>query len=112
MSGELLALAERLEKCVLPAITDEQAEECAAIQSALCQLMTGQPWDAHSPDYLGSLDAAMALVPKGCEPLLWWGERHGKGMATAEIGDMAAIATTPALALTAACLRARAAKKG
>lgn len=63
----------------------------------------------HLPAYTASLDAAMSLVPEGCQ----WGagSRDATGTAWAWTGvthDAAAIsnAATPALALTAACLRA------
>lgn len=56
-----------------------------------------------------SLDAAITLVPEGQDCSLWWGMRGGNVTATAEIdGAAVAIAATPALALCAVSLRAKA----
>jgi hypothetical protein len=59
------------------------------------------------PAYTSSLDAAMTLLPSDC----WWVLEKvalAPGL-FAEVVDHKAKAATPALALTAACLRARAA---
>jgi hypothetical protein len=61
-------------------------------------------------DYLASIDAAMTLVPEGC-----WAEGSLSSPASLEVHSLTvfaplgrATAATPALALTAAALRARA----
>jgi hypothetical protein len=68
------------------------------------------------PDYTASLDAAMTLVPEG------WAFGIGRGTDRSDTEGWAWIsptdegeiwtAATPALALTAACLRARASQGG
>jgi hypothetical protein len=79
----------------------------------------------HIKAYTASIDAAMTLVPEGClfhVRTLWdgpqpWGYAHVHTYAAdaedcdgkRHLDDYAGMATTPALALTAAALRARAA---
>lgn len=78
---------------------------CRTPEEGSTQVHFGQWW----PHYTASLDAAMTLVPEGCKwqvsteepgPWAWVGEPGS---------DVPAImCATPALALTAACLRAMA----
>lgn len=73
---------------------------------------TGQKRSASLPAYTGSLDAAMTLVPEGCEWAVNWG-----GNSVAEVNILPdgplfkGYADTPALALCAAALRALAKDK-
>lgn len=64
-----------------------------------------------APAYTASLDAAMTLVPEGYD---WAVFRTNGGLTVhAWCGSREDVfAATPALALTAACLRARAAQGG
>lgn len=104
----LIALAERVEKAQGPD-RELDAEIAAATGTAV-----KRDWDADwAPHYCASLDAAAALVPEGRD---WWVRIYnGKPRAAVEHhepwswADIACRAATPALALTAAALRARAA---
>ena len=64
--------------------------------------------DGYPSDYLGSLDAALTLVPEG-----WtWARFHGGVFECAMLDDRRALfergaAATPARALIAACIKAR-----
>jgi hypothetical protein len=76
------------------------------------EIHPGHGGDQMVPAYTASIDAAMTLVPEGCDVTL---DRE-KGFGAALVFDTlgvdtigAARATTPALALCAASLRARAA---
>jgi len=67
----------------------------------------GSRWRAEGqfpPRYTASLDAAMSLVRDDC----WRVEDHPLAGPCALVGDAEGYAATPALALTAAALRARA----
>lgn len=115
----LLELAERVEKA-------EPDTGASLSLVALEDEVKVFVWNAYriSPrPFLHSLDAAMSLVPEGCEglPLSFKVERYylGNGIwkSRASVWDglggvsslnTASEAATPALALTAACLRARA----
>lgn len=103
--AELLALAERCEKAVKP---DRRLDEDIAYA---CRTK----WP--SPKYTSSVDAASKLLP----PFWYWELQRGVvGCGSATIGkegDWGPIveyisAATPALALCAAALRARAATMG
>ncbi len=116
----LIALAERVEQA-------SEASRPLDADVALTQgwhELPGDNWigplgQIAVPAYTASLDAAMTLVPEGCGFLLTatsherWAQivRESKlDDGTPLIGGMASSkAATPALALTAACLRARAA---
>jgi len=104
----LIELAERCEAAVGP----DRAIDLA-ISSAL---NTGRSTDPRNPGprhYTSSLDAAMTLVPEGWTA---WElrTRRGKTLFTAHVSrespegedEVCGTATIPALALTAACLRA------
>jgi len=69
-------------------------------------------WVERYGGHTASLDAAMTLVPEGCFPLLDWTGPHCRmrDQLSRDI-DGHGFAATPALALTAAALRARAAKE-
>ena len=82
-----------------------------------------ETWAPHAPRYTASLDAAMTLVPEGCGWLTGWGQtrpdepmggaritRNARFVGYRENYDEIAVgeAATPALALCAAALRARA----
>lgn len=112
--SRLLELAERVEAARLP---DREIDDAIHIAR------TGEkPFNcATSKRYTDSLDAAMRLVPEGwnwaCGPRAEW-QAHGRSWAWCdETGEdwedsWNSYAATPALALTAAALRAIAAKEG
>lgn len=119
MTTELLRLAELCEQAVFPCVTEADAEVLVAIKSGICRLVLGREYDAYSPDYTASLDAAMTLVPE-------WPNHGGYRLTRddeftppyraeiwehpdAEPGDgwHRGRASTLALALCAASLRAR-----
>ena len=99
------------------AATGADRELDAAIGSALWVVKYGKPLlgvgGCYHPPYTASLDAAMSLVPEGCDWILnsrrnyaqvW--ERKGVGAQMwAQMWECKS-AATPALALTAACLKA------
>ena len=80
-----------------------------------------EEWQPHSPSYTASIDAAMMLVPMPKDAGKWWSLAIGcAGVAFARVrmyGEAAAYreyigqAYIPALALTAAALRALAAEE-
>lgn len=76
---------------------------------ALALGITGDP-EGYPPAFTASLDAALSLLPKGCE-LDWEVNTFpiGKRSQCARVGPgrIQANAATPALALTAAALKAR-----
>lgn len=109
----LLALAERVEAAGAP---DRNLDEEIAVAilwrpSGVCEPAGTIPWWLTAsfgiPDYTASLDAAMKLVPGGWHWTVT--DYQGAAPARAILGDDSIICTaaTPALALTAACLRAR-----
>lgn len=89
-------------------------------------MLTGEdgripPKRINPPEWLTSLDAARQLVPDTC--LFWcrelWDDQRKAGFAGVNIyrdmmhaGEIHGLATTPALALTAAALKARAHLEG
>jgi hypothetical protein len=103
---ELLALAERVEALTGPNFAVEQQVHAALGGDTL---VVSKPFTA-------SLDAAMSLVPEGCMAAIVRFS-NGTGRANlhkgADVGGegIDARAATPALALTAAALRARAANQ-
>ena len=106
MSSDLLDLAARVE-----ALTEPSREVDAEIKEA-----AGHAWDYAAHPYTASLDAAMTLVPEGIGSDLLYVRTErlhtGKGRAvlldTLGGQESYADAATPALALCAAALRARA----
>lgn len=113
--ADLLALAERVE-----ALTGPDREVDAEIEAA-----RGWPdvqWTGEAPRYTASLDAAASLVPAGwtLDTLHEWDAAHlrargpWQGMLKRRVRHNYTVrsqclhAATPALALTAAALRARA----
>ncbi len=117
MTDELMALAERVE--AIDPTTDCDWTGIHSLNEAICAANT--PPDGVRtvipPDYLRSLDAAMTLVPEDLRVMLMQqpcGKLWECGLLTLE-GDDRDIsiirAATPALALTAAALRARATKE-
>lgn len=115
-AGEaLLALAERCEKAEGPNIALEQAIAMAVYGAQATDVtgitvVDGLAW--RFPAYTASLDAAMTLVPEGC---VWSVMTDYELPGRARVYDADKLAshksdgTTPALSLTAAALRARAA---
>lgn len=103
----LLELAERCEKATGPD---------RALDYDIAHFVTRAHLASHgnAPAYAASLDAAVTLVPEGCK----WGLyhdpdcKHPKGNSAAWVDNHFAryAAATPALALCAASLRARAAQ--
>jgi hypothetical protein len=105
MREELIALAERVE-----ALSGPDRE----VDRAIVESVRGKPklgfQHGRIDHYTASLDAAMSLVPDGYDwivghtnaGLTVYAECGGTG------GDFTRFAATPALALTAAALRARA----
>lgn len=133
--AELLALAERCEKAegrdlVLDAdITEAMHPELRSAPWERVSYLSGRAVtfaDRSDPDNLNvvspprftaSLDAALALVPEGWECALYWGVRGFPPQAQLEPCDtrefqIDGVAVSPALALCAAALRARAVKEG
>lgn len=126
MTDELLKLAERCEKATGP---DREIDGDIQIEiDPLCHSVTAADIFSESGHYVGrllaytaSLDAAMTLVPEGFEFAVGSGRRAamsetmkrpwGNVFAPDDIGSPADNAATPALALCAAALRARAASK-
>lgn len=106
----LLALADRVEALAGP---DREVDYAIFVATADKDRPNyWHPIDAHQ--FTGSIDAAMTLVPEGC-----WAEgslgSHDSARASLEVHAPmtydplgSATAATPALALTAASLRARA----
>ena len=118
----LLALAERVEAATgaghnidieIFKLTDPyqyEARLCAVRNGPMGPRLGPADWDGYiqRPAYTASLDAAMSLVPSGHEWSVNW---CGNSVANVnEIGVDYPVhcggASTPALALTAACLRA------
>lgn len=121
--AELLALAERVE-----ALSGADREVDAKVALAVGyktwpdgygegnewedpsgnRLPRARGWGAQPPAFTASLDAAMGLVPEG--PGWWWVVNGAPSAAVGHAPEPAhfAHAATPALALTAAALRARA----
>jgi len=110
----LLELAERVEK----------AERSNEFLDAEIDLIVQPDWGGDAPLYTHSLDAAMQLVPEDTDDTAWfWTVGHdGDGPDPSEFKarllgarafsaqiETVSTGATPALALTAAALRARAA---
>ena len=102
----LLALAERVEAAT---------SGCRKLDAEICSRLFGRSIGVSR--YTFNIDAALSLVPtdwewemQGCEGTLLYSELDTQMVYTAELGDpllyIAATAATPALALTAASLRA------
>lgn len=112
MPNDLMDLAARVEAASGP---DREIDK--AVQRATGD-GSGNHWfknhlgehttDDLAPAYTASLDAAMILVPEGWTCWSLRSERIGTGVDGQEQRELA-FAATPALALTAACLRARSA---
>jgi len=102
----LVELALRVER-----IADFDTQEAVDLNKALHDLLP-EPKCVQPPNYLRSIDAAMSLVPEGLYPTLdfvtsrcWLRTAEGYDL----IGGVAhGFAATPALALVAAALRAKA----
>ena len=120
----LLALAARVEQAAEGSRKLDEAISCAVFpelrQVWVTDSVTGPEmiWQMHGErvrilDYSHSVDAAMSLVPKGLSATVSWMKRgsaalfHYSGSEIDWCRD--STASTPALALTAAALRARAA---
>lgn len=118
--SELIALAERVEAATGP---DRELDECIGMAIGLKNTMrvgheclgTDRVVPVRCPTFTASLDAAMTLVPEGCD---WsvdnFDGANGKPSAWVHVRKSSAAieqvtGATPALALTAAALRARAA---
>lgn len=103
----LLALAGRCEQASVPdrGLDGEIGKAVGSEPFAICD--TG-----NSPIFMSftaSLDAAMSLVPEGCEWRVNWSELPDRTWAgIAGVQGLNTSAATPALALCAAALRARA----
>ncbi len=107
-AAELIALAERVEG--LTGACDNTDCEIAFALDLECHENDDGVWGSDEP-FTDSLDAALGLVPSGCDwsayssgRALIWRTRHKVDVA------IEGRAPTPALALTAAALRARAAE--
>ncbi len=109
-----MELADRCETAVEPSL-DLDADICRAVYPDFVLPMSARCAPSHIgsivPRYGESLDAAMSLVPEFC-----WAEGTLASPAAMEVHSASLYdligqghAATPALALTAACLRARAA---
>lgn len=93
---------------------------CRDEHGRLRKNMHGTPlnpqWDLwHAPAYTASLDAAMTLVPEGCDVTLDVEKGRGGAIVFDDLGIEAigrCYAATPALALCAASLRAISATRG
>lgn len=97
MTMDLNELADRVEALAGP---DREVDD--AIASARAD------WsgDIVTLDYTASLDAAMTLIPEGYDWIL--GHTNSGLTIHAEVGDREQVfGATPAIALAAACLRAR-----
>jgi hypothetical protein len=92
----LLTLAERCEQTA-----GSDAGLDLAIWTTLLDTPGFQPPSPWRTDYTASLDAAVTLVPEGCG---WMVMNNA-----AKVGPLPSRASTPALALCSAALRARAA---
>lgn len=96
------------------ALTDFETQEAVDLNNAIHNLLP-EPKCVQPPNYLRSIDAAMTLVPEGCEWMLETDYQRRGDPITANINwlDVDGIehswstGHTPALALTAAALRAR-----
>lgn len=120
MSADLLALAERVEAATGP---DRELDCYIAVAvrwhppgvdpQLLADPRTKGLYLARAPHYTKSLGAARSLVPGNCGYVLW-GPTGKKPSASVEVdGEWLAYVSgeTPALALTAAALRAHATKE-
>lgn len=107
-----MSLSELAERCEQAAGPDRELDEAIAAAVHLKQLTYSSPEWIKDPEFTTSLDGALTLVPEGCGLIY---KRHGiknvwrvqilsGGGETFVDGD----AATPALALCAAALRARA----
>lgn len=112
---DLLALAERCEQATGPDRELDARIEAALAEADFDALANDgvhvRDWNA--PAYTASIDAAMSLVPEGREWRVRWCELpDGTWASIARIGEngcgLNTSAATPALALCAAALRARA----
>lgn len=120
-SDDLIELAERVERATGP---DRELDRAVAealgwtricsIPSGYMAVRPGEKVEYRLPKFSRSMDAAMTLAPKGFD---WCaGDIEGLGWASISPSQQSysihsefdAQAATPALALTAACLRARA----
>lgn len=129
MKAELDALADRVEALAGP---DRETDVVIGRARGLVYPdgPSGGQWGGSfspCPYYTASLDAAMTLVPEGCLAMVrhLWDGAHRAGHAVINrystdaeepdgklwIGDCYSVAHTPALALTAAAIRALAAEK-
>lgn len=113
--GDLLELAARVEALEGPD-REVDAEICVAlgIEPQAREMLQFAAYDRCVRYFTASLDAAMTLVPEGC-----WAEGSLSSPSALEIHAPMTFdpigkgwATTPALALTAASLRARAQASG
>jgi len=119
---ELIALAERVEALTGPD-RGVDARICIALGLSKDNVTVGvdgwcinsdiNPNPYRSPSYTASSDAAMSLVPEGANTIINIGPIaiHGVKIIT-PAGDAIGVAATPALALTAAALRAIAETEG
>jgi len=118
---ELMALAERVEQATRADRELDAQIACSRLPdiSKLAVLNTPEKWVRAAltehwniPPYTASLDAAMTLVPKRASWSLYdiVGKRESVRMWCDGI-DVLCAGATPALALTAACLRALAAQE-
>lgn len=99
MTHDLEALAARVEAAVHPSYVLDQD-----IADAV-----GYPPRARLPSYTASIDAAVTLVPSGYDWCVFADGFAGVGPRVAdEVPDASKCGATPALALCAAALRARA----
>lgn len=122
-AAEIVRLAERVEQATGPdreldvrislalsgtSYSDSDVTELLTIRDEPTGYGRYRPADEYVPGYTASLDAAMTLAPEG-----QWRRINidPNGRANIRLGDACAVtAATPALALTAAALRARAAQ--
>ena len=106
LDAEIWAISERLSGFVIDAIP---SENCVGMVTRYFE--SGTHGTAVSPSYTFSLDAAMSLVPEGHFPRLFC-EAAFAIIVRYEVGDpwvevcRSGLCLTPALALTAAALRA------
>lgn len=112
MNRELEALAERCEKAAGPDREfDAEIAQAIGVGPTGFAQAKGKHWVTW-PAYTSSLDAALELVPEGLGWTLYSDGYAGVGPITDdEIPQPEIIAATPALALCAAALRARAASR-
>jgi hypothetical protein len=111
-AATLIALAERCEQATGPDLEIDARIEAQLVGWKFDAMRESgyAVRDFEAPAYTTSLDAAMTLVPEGCSVHAFFQPRKIGHKVEIGCGHVCEKAATPALALCAAALRARAAQ--